>query len=88
MVANIIGTLIFGLVIGALARLFMKGNQNISILWTMLLGAVGVVVANLVLQLFNYSADTPGIDWIRWIVSTIFAVVAISIYLGARGSKK
>ncbi|MFC5370879.1 GlsB/YeaQ/YmgE family stress response membrane protein [Arcanobacterium bovis] len=81
---NIIGTLIFGLVIGALARLFMKGNQNISILATMLLGALGVVVANVVLQLFGYPADTGGIDWIRWAVSTLCAIVAISIYLGVR----
>ncbi|MBM7824534.1 putative membrane protein YeaQ/YmgE (transglycosylase-associated protein family) [Arcanobacterium pluranimalium] len=88
MLGNIIGTLIFGLVIGALARLFMKGNQNISILATMLLGAAGVAVANLVLQLFHYSANTPGIDWIRWIVSTIFAIIAISIYLGVRSGSK
>ncbi|XCB29229.1 GlsB/YeaQ/YmgE family stress response membrane protein [Arcanobacterium hippocoleae] len=85
---NIIGTLIFGLVIGALARLFMKGNQNLSIIATMLLGVVGVAIGNLVLGVFKYPIDTPGIDWIRWVVCIVCAVVAISIYLGIAAKKK
>ena len=79
---EIIGTIIFGGVIGALARLVMKGDQNLGILWTIILGVVGVVVGNLILGVFNYPANTPGIDWMRWIVCTVCAVVAISIYLG------
>ena len=84
---NIIGTLIFGLVIGALARVFMKGNQNISIIATMLLGAAGVIVGNLLLQVFGYPVNTGGIDWIRWVVATVCAAVAISIYLGVNAKK-
>lgn len=84
---NIIGTLIFGLVIGALARVFMKGNQNISIIATTLLGAAGVIVGNLLLQVFGYPVNTSGIDWIRWVVAIVCAVIAISIYLGIRAKK-
>ncbi|MDR6939644.1 GlsB/YeaQ/YmgE family stress response membrane protein [Arcanobacterium hippocoleae] len=84
---NIIGTLIFGLVIGALARLFMKGNQNLSIIATMLLGVVGVVIGNLILGAFGYPMDTRGIDWIRWVVCTVCASVTISIYLGMAAKK-
>ena len=32
-------------------------------------------------------AETPGIDWIRWVASIIAAIVAISIYLGITGRK-
>ena len=39
-----IGMIIAGAVIGALARLFMKGEQNMSVLWTIILGAVGALV--------------------------------------------
>lgn len=35
---QLIGMIIAGAIIGALARLFMKGQQNISILWTINLG--------------------------------------------------
>ena len=38
---ELIGMIVFGGVIGALARLFMKGDQNLSVLWTIVLGAVG-----------------------------------------------
>lgn len=84
---EIIGTIIFGGFIGALARLVMKGDQNLGILWTIILGVVGVVVGNLVLGIFNYPTDTPGIDWMRWIVCTVCAVIAISVYLGVARKK-
>ena len=38
---SFIGMIIAGAVLGALARLIMPGVQNISILWTVVLGAVG-----------------------------------------------
>ena len=37
-IVEIIGLIIFGAVIGALARFFMKGNQNIGMVWTIILG--------------------------------------------------
>ena len=39
-----IGTIITGAIIGALARFFMRGRQNISILWTIICGAVGAAI--------------------------------------------
>ena len=41
---SFIGMIIAGAVLGALARLVMRGEQNISILWTIVLGAVGALV--------------------------------------------
>ena len=41
---TIIGSIITGAIIGALARVFMPGRQNISIIWTIILGAVGAFV--------------------------------------------
>lgn len=90
MVWNIIGTIVFGAVIGVLARLFKKGDENISMLATVLLGVVGVVVGNFVLQIFNYgdaTGNTGGIDWIRWVVCIICAIIAIGVYLGFSGRK-
>ncbi|MGV9188464.1 GlsB/YeaQ/YmgE family stress response membrane protein [Arcanobacterium canis] len=84
---NIIGTIIFGAVIGVLARFFKKGDEGIGVLWTVLLGIVGVVVGNLLLSAFGYPANTPGIDWIRWVVCTIAAMLAIGVYLGVTGRK-
>ncbi|MFP7696395.1 GlsB/YeaQ/YmgE family stress response membrane protein [Trueperella sp. LYQ143] len=82
---NIIGTIIFGGIIGFLARFLRKDAKNVSVIATVVLGVCGVAIANLILGLFHYSANTPGIDWWRWIISTIAAMVVIGVYLGMTG---
>ena len=63
---SIIGMIIAGAIIGALARLIMRGEQNISVLWTIVLGAVGALIGSTVAGFFGV-AQTAGIDWIRWV---------------------
>jgi uncharacterized membrane protein YeaQ/YmgE (transglycosylase-associated protein family) len=41
---GIIGFIIAGLIIGALARLLMPGRQKIGLLWTLLLGIAGSLI--------------------------------------------
>ena len=84
---ELIGLIIFGAIIGALARLFMKGEQPIGVLWTIILGVLGALAGYWITGLVGID-DTNGIDWIRWIVSIILSVVFISIYLSMRGKKR
>ncbi|MDX5317963.1 MAG: GlsB/YeaQ/YmgE family stress response membrane protein [Actinomycetes bacterium] len=84
---EIIGIIIAGAFIGALARLFMKGEQPIGVLWTIILGALGALAGSFIAGLFGVE-DTAGIDWIRWIISIILAIVFISAYLAIRGRSK
>ncbi|MHB1065384.1 MAG: GlsB/YeaQ/YmgE family stress response membrane protein [Georgenia sp.] len=66
----------------------MKGDQNLGILWTIILGAAGAVVGYLITDAVGW-ADTSGGDWIRWAVSIVLAILFISVYLGmTRGSKR
>lgn len=81
---ELIGLIIFGAVIGALARLFMKGDQNIGVLWTIILGALGALAGYFLAGVLGVE-DTDGIDWIRWIISIVMAVIFISIYMSVRG---
>ena len=83
---ELIGLIIFGAVIGALARLFMKGDQNLGILWTIILGAGGAALGYWIAGLLGVG-DTGGIDWIRWAISIVAAIVLIGIYLGLTGKK-
>ena len=83
---SFIGMIIAGAILGALARLIMRGSQNISLLWTVVLGAVGALVGSVVASFFGV-AHTDGIDWIRWARSLAAAVIAISIYLSVTGRK-
>lgn len=83
---TIIGTIITGAIIGAIARFFMRGRQNISILWTIICGAIGAAVGNWAAVQLGVAA-TAGIDWMRWILSVFAAMLTISLYLGMTGRK-
>lgn len=83
---ELIGMLVFGGVIGALARLVMKGEQDLSVLWTIVLGAIGAFLGGWIAGLLGVEA-TPGIDWIRWIVSVICAVGVITVFQAVTGRK-
>ena len=41
MIATILTALVVGLIVGALARLIMPGKQNIGVIMTVILGALG-----------------------------------------------
>lgn len=89
---TIIGTIIFGAVIGALARLVVPGKQNISILMTVVLGIIGALVGYFLWGLisgngFTIESTTGGIDWIRWLISIAVAAVLVAIYAGSAGRR-
>lgn len=85
-IGGIIGTIIFGAVIGILARLIKPGRQNVSILATVVIGIIGAVVGYFLAALIGVEA-TDGLDWIRWAISIVVAIIALGIYLGTRGSR-
>lgn len=86
MIGTIIGTIIFGAVIGALARLVLPGRQNISIVATVIIGIIGALVGYFLWGLITGEGfgggDTGGIDWVRWIISIIVAAIGVSLYAG------
>ncbi|MEE8599966.1 GlsB/YeaQ/YmgE family stress response membrane protein [Euzebya tangerina] len=77
-----IGFIVSGLVIGALARLFKPGKQNLSILGTLLLGVVGAVVGGTIASLLG----TGGIFELN-ILGTIVAIITAVILIGVVESR-
>lgn len=82
MLGQIIGVVVVGAVVGALARLFLKGDQRISILWTIVLGAVGAVLGAWLAGLIGV-AVTISLGLIRWIFSVVAAMILINVYIAA-----
>ena len=76
---TIIGTIIFGAVIGFLARLVLPGKQNINMIMTIVIGILGAIIGYWLAGLFGVAA-TSGIDWIRWIISVAVAAVLVVGY--------
>ncbi|MCF6390021.1 GlsB/YeaQ/YmgE family stress response membrane protein [Mycobacterium sp. MBM] len=82
---TIIGTIIFGAVIGVLARLVIPGKQSIGWLITVVLGVAGALIGYWVWGLIasEGNTDTGGIDWIRWAISIAAAAVLTLGYTAA-----
>ncbi|MGL5909234.1 MAG: GlsB/YeaQ/YmgE family stress response membrane protein [Phycicoccus sp.] len=81
MIGEVIGLLIFGAVIGILARLVLPGKQNISAVLTVVLGVVGAMIGYWLARALGVG-DTDGIDVIRWIIS-IAAAAGLVVAYGA-----
>ena len=71
---NIIGTIVFGAVIGVLARLVIPGKQAMGWIITVVIGIAGALIGYWIWGEIS-GVDTKGIDWIRWAISVAAAVV-------------
>jgi len=72
-----IGFIVAGLIIGALARLIKPGKQDLGILATLGLGLVGSVIGGLIA-----SAIGTGSIWELNILGFVLAVVAAVLLIG------
>jgi len=84
---TIIGTIIFGAVIGFLARLVLPGRQNINLIMTIVIGILGAIIGYWLAGLFGVAA-TSGIDWIRWIISIVVAAILVVAYGAITGRRQ
>lgn len=73
----ILGWMLFGLIVGALARLIVPGRQQMGLLMTMLMGIVGSFVGGFLGSLLM------GGDLMQasgWIGSLIGAIIVVGVY--------
>ena len=88
MIGTIIGAIVVGLIIGALARLVMPGKQNIGVVMTVVLGVVGSFLGTWISYKLGYSNQNGGFKIIPFLVGVIFAILLIAAYLGITGRKR
>lgn len=81
-----IGFLVAGLVIGALARLFKRGTQDLSLLMTLLLGVVGSVIGGVVANLLG-TGEIMELNLIGFVVAVIAAVGLIGVFESRAGAR-
>lgn len=82
-----IGFLVAGLIIGALARLIKPGKQNLGILATLGLGLVGSLIGGLIAQFFG-TGDIWELNVLGFILAVIAAVLLIGVAEGIAGKRK
>ncbi len=83
----IIGFLVFGLVVGAVARLIKPGKQNLSLLMTLGLGVVGSLVGGVVATALGTGKFTE-LNILGAIVAIVVAFLLIGVAEGMSGKSR
>jgi len=73
---HLLGQALFGLIVGAIAKLIMPGQDGGGILLTMLLGLVGSMVGTFIGRSLWGGADYSS----GWITSILGAIILLAIY--------
>lgn len=83
-----IGFILFGLVVGVVARLLVPGRQRMGIALTILLGIVGSVVGGVVANALG-TGDVWELNFVGSVVAIVAAVALIVVgeraFVGRRG---
>ena len=84
---NIIGLLVVGLIIGALARLIKPGKQALGLLGTLALGVVGALIGGIVASALG-RGDIFELNVIGFVVAVVAAVLLIGVADGMSSKGK
>ena len=81
MLFQILGLIVVGLIIGALARLLKPGRQRMSIVATMLLGVVGAIIGGLLASLIG-TGSIFELDFLGFVFAVIAALLLVGVAEG------
>jgi len=83
----VIGFIVFGLVVGVIARLLVPGHQRISLLMTLALGCVGSVVGGVVANALG-TGDMWELNFLGAVVAIVTAAVLVAAVTAGSGSRR
>ena len=84
MLFDILGLIVIGLIIGALARLILPGKQSISIVATLVLGVLGAIIGGFIASLFG-AGDIFELNFWGFVLAVVVALVLVGGYAGVAG---
>ena len=88
MIGTILMALVAGAIVGPLARLVLPGRQNIGVLMTVILGAIGSLIGAFIYFKATGQPDTKGIDWISGLIGVVVAAALIVGYGMVTGNRQ
>ncbi|HRP29131.1 MAG TPA: GlsB/YeaQ/YmgE family stress response membrane protein [Burkholderiaceae bacterium] len=74
---GLIGTILVGLIVGAIARWIMPGEQKMGWIMTIVLGIVGAFVAGYVGRMFGWYEPGEGAGWIASVVGALVVLFVV-----------
>ena len=87
MIGTIISAIVVGLIVGALARLVLPGKQNIGVIMTVILGALGSFIGSWLTYKLGYNNSNGGWEVIPFVVGIVVAAVLILGFVAATGRR-
>ncbi|KGN40089.1 GlsB/YeaQ/YmgE family stress response membrane protein [Knoellia sp. CPCC 206453] len=88
MIGTIIGAIIVGAIIGALARLVLPGKQSISVVVTVILGILGSLIASWLVYQLGYNNENGGFQFVPFLAGVVVAALLIVGYGMATNKKQ
>ena len=84
---GILGTIVVGLIVGAIARFLMPGEQRMGWILTCLLGICGSVAAGVVGQSLGWYQAGQGAGWLGSIVGAVVLLFVVQKLRGSSAAK-
>jgi uncharacterized membrane protein YeaQ/YmgE (transglycosylase-associated protein family) len=84
---GIIGTIIVGLIVGAIARWVMPGEQKMGWILTILLGIGGSMAAGFIGQALGWYEAGQGAGWIASVLGAMLLLFVVKKVQGGSASK-
>ena len=81
---EVLGWILFGLIVGALAKLLMPGNDPGGILATIALGIVGALLGGWIGQAMGLYAPGEGAGFLMSLAGAILLLVIYRVLVGRR----
>lgn len=82
-ISSIIGWIVFGIIVGLIARMLMPGKQPMGWIATMILGIVGSFAGGFITSMVTGRENQPA----NWIMSIVGALIVLFI-AGMASSRK
>ena len=76
---SIISTIFIGLIVGAIARFLLPGEQKMGWIMTCLLGIAGSLVAGYVGQMMGWYAAGEKAGWIASVLGAIVLLIVVGM---------
>lgn len=85
---NILAWILFGLIIGALAKLVMPGRDPGGIIVTILLGIAGALLGGFLGRALGFYGPGEGAGWLMSILGAILLLVIYRLLVGRRPARQ
>lgn len=84
---SIITWMVFGLVIGLIARMLYPGRQSMGFFATMILGIIGSLVGGFISWGLGFRPDDGAVRGAGWIMSIVGALIVVWVSLYASANR-